>query len=238
MHNNMLTFGDKKMSKSLGNIMSLRDFLAKYNPEIYKYMMLSVHYRSLSDFTDQGVQFAVAGLARFYSALNLAAKTITAAQGAQPPVQAAAGLSKGFAQALEQAEKGVVESLNDDFNTSEMFAAMFTVVRAFNAQIRLGAKVTPDALKVALSFRDFILDKGSLLSLFGEEPGAYLVLLDDMLLKQKNLERRAIDQLVEERSAVRLAKDFKRSDELRDQLVAMGISLQDTATGTSWEVAK
>ena len=238
MHNNMLTFGEKKMSKSLGNIMSLRDFLAKYNAEIYKYMMLSVHYRSLSDFTDQGVQFAVAGLARFYSALNLAAKTIATAAEMQPPVVAAGVLNKGFAQVLEQAEKGVVESLNDDFNTSEMFAAMFTMVRAFNAQIRLAAKVTPESLKVALSFRAFILDKGALLALFDEVPGDYLVLLDDMLLKQKGLERVAVDKLVEERSAVRLAKDFKRSDELRDQLVAMGISLQDTATGTIWEVAK
>jgi cysteinyl-tRNA synthetase len=234
MHNNMLTFGDRKMSKSLGNIITTRDFLKEYNSEIMKYMMLSVHYRSLSDFSDQAIQFAVAGLARVYSALNLADKTLAAAVGVTP----AAAPPKAFAEVLAKAGEAVTVALNDDFNTPEMFAAIYSVVRAFNAQVRLGAKVTPEIAKCAQVFREWILEQGKLLSLFDENPAEYLRLLDDMLLEQKNLKREAVDQLVAERTAVRAAKDFKRSDELRDQLVGMGISLQDTATGTSWEVAK
>jgi cysteinyl-tRNA synthetase len=234
MHNNMITFAHQKMSKSVGNLKLCRDFVAQYNAEILKYMMLSVHYRSLSDFSDQAIEFAVAGLARFYSALNLADQTVAAAGD----LVAAAVPSKAFAPALELAEKAVTSSLNDDFNTPEMFAAMYTVVRAFNASVRLGAKVTPETLKTALLFRSWILDKGEMLSLFQEPAAEYLRLLDDMLLKQKGLERAAVDALVAERTAVRAAKDFKRSDELRDQLLAMGIAVQDGAQGTSWEVAK
>lgn len=234
MHNNMLTLGDKKMSKSLGNIMKTRQFLEEYNGEILKFMMLSVHYRSLSDFSEQGVEHAVAGLARFYSALNLAAKTIESGSGVAPAPQP----SKSFAQALESAAKAIEDALNDDFNTPEMFAAMYNVVRSFNAQVRLGAKVTADVLKTALAFRDWLMKQGELLSLFQEPPAEFLRLLDDMLLTQKGLERMKIDQLVLERNAVRTAKDFKKSDELRDQLIAMGIALQDTAQGTFWEVAK
>ena len=115
---------------------------------------------------------------------------------------------------------------------------MYTLIREFNKHVRLGAKVTPEVLAVATQFRDFILAQGELLSLFRESPSEYLHLLDDMLLKKKNLERTKIDELVAERVAVRAAKDFKKSDELRDALVAMGISLQDPPVGTLWEVAK
>lgn len=233
MHNNMLTFGGGKMSKSLGNIKTARSFIEEYNAEILKYMMLSVHYRSLSDFSEQAIEFAVAGLARFYSALNVAERVIAGGTGVvagQPP--------KGFAAALGTAEKAVADALNDDFNTPEMFAAMYTLIRAFNTQVRVGQKVTPEVLATAVRFRDFIHEQGALLALFSEPPSDYLHLLDDMLLKQKGLERARIDSLVAARTEVRAAKDFKRSDELRDELVAMGIALQDTPAGTVWEVAK
>ena len=234
MHNNMITFGDRKMSKSLGNITTARDFIAQYNAEICKYMMLSVHYRSLSDFSEQAVHFAIAGLARVYSALNLA-ESLLASAGAMAPGEKA---TKAFGEAVAAADKAVTDALNDDFNTSEMFAAIFSVVRAFNAQVRLGQKPTPEALKTAFVLKEWIADKAELLSLFREKPSDYLRLLDDMLLKQRGLERSKIQELVDARTAVRTAKDFKKSDELRDELVALGVALQDTPTGTFWEAAK
>ena len=233
MHNNMLTFGDKKMSKSLGNIKTVREFLKSYNAEILKYMMLSVHYRSLSDFSEQAIHFAISGLARVYSALNLAERTMEAGAGI-----AVMKVPKGFAQALEEAEAAVVSALNDDFNTPSVFAAIFNLIRSFNSQIRLGQKVTPEVLATASAFKDWMASKGQTLSLFAESPSQYLRLLDDMLLEQKGLERVKIDELVRARTEVRAAKDFKRSDELRDELTKLGIALQDSAQGTSWEVAK
>lgn len=236
MHNNMLTFGDKKMSKSLGNIKTTRAFLEEYNAEIMKYMMLSVHYRSVSDFSDQAIDFAVSGLARIYSALNVATRVIDA--GGDIQGVAAGTVSKSLNQALREAEEATCRALNDDFNTPEMFAALYTLIRAFNSQVRLGQRITPDLVATARAFRDWVLAKGRLLALFQEPPSEYLRLLDDMLLKKKGLERNLIDELVLRRSEARVAKDFKRSDELRDELAAMGISIQDTPQGTSWEVAK
>ena len=233
MHNNMLTFGDKKMSKSLGNIKTAREFLKSYNADILKYMMLSVHYRSLSDFSEQAIHFAISGLARVYSALNLAERTLDSGAGV-----AALKVPKSFEQALAEAETAVVSALNDDFNTPSVFAAIFNLIRSFNSQIRLGQKVTPEVLATASAFRDWMASKGKMLSLFAESPAQYLRLLDDMLLDQKGLERSKIDELVKARTEVRAAKDFKRSDELRDELAQLGIALQDSAQGTSWEVAK
>lgn len=233
MHNNMLTFGERKMSKSLGNIVTGREFLEKYNAEILKYLMLSAHYRSLLDFSDQAIGFAVAGLARIYSALNLADKTTALGEGVAEGV-----VNKGLAEIMVRADQEIAEALNDDFNTPEMFAAIFTVVRAFNGLVRLGAKVTPDLLATATAFRRWVLKKGELLSLFQEPAAEYLRILDDMLLEQKGLERTKIDGLVAERGAARAAKDFKRSDELRDELGKLGIAVQDTPQGSFWEVAK
>jgi cysteinyl-tRNA synthetase len=236
MHNNMLTFGEKKMSKSLGNIMTTRDFLSKYDAEILKFMMLSVHYRSLSDFSSDGIHIAVGGLGKFYSALNLAEKTMA---GATPDVaQSAAAPTKAFAEVLKASEAASVSALNDDFNTPELFAALYAMIRAFNTAVRPGMKVTPEIYRTAHEFRQWVLRKGRLMALFQEPADAYLRQLDDRLLNEKKIERSAVDQIVRERTQARAAKDFKRSDELRDQLVEMGISVFDTSQGTTWEVSK
>jgi cysteinyl-tRNA synthetase len=89
-----------------------------------------------------------------------------------------------------------------------------------------------------MKVRQFFQVWGELLSLFEQPAEAFLRKLDDMLLKQKGIERSAIDAKVAERRAFRDAKNWAESDRLRDELVQMGIALQDTAEGSRWEVAK
>jgi cysteinyl-tRNA synthetase len=228
IHNNMINFSGAKMSKSLGNIRTGRSFMDEYNPEILKYMMLCVHYRSVSDFGDQAVDMAVHGLARIYSALACADSLVTA--DTKPEA--------GFEKLAADAWGKVTEAFNDDFNTPEAFARLFEVIRAFNGQVKRGMKANPSVSGKALVLRNFILRFGRIMSLFQEPPQSFLVTLDDMLLKKKGLERAQIDQLVAVRSEARSAKDFKKSDELRDQLSQMGISVSDTIAGSEWEVAK
>ncbi len=231
MHNNMLDFGGKKMSKSLGNIKIAREFIHEYNAEILKFMLLQAHYRSLSDFSEKQIANAISGLARVYSALALAERS--------SQVEASGGkVHTTVATALAEAEKDAVGALNDDFNTPEFFAAIYNLIRAFNSVSKPGMKVTPDVKATAVAFRDWVLGKGRLMSLFEEPAMTYLRLLDDMLLAKMGLQRTEIDSLVTERTQARAAKDFKKGDELRDQLVAIGIALQDTPEGTQWEVQK
>jgi cysteinyl-tRNA synthetase len=244
MHNNMLTFGDKKMSKSLGNIVTGRDFLTKYNGEILKFMILSVHYRSLSDFSEKAIENAITGLARVYSSLALAEKALVGA-GLTPEQSAAlaAGKSqipvaKALATVLEDGRKKITEALDDDFNTPEVFAEIYKAVRAFNNSYRYGQKVTQEVAASATALVMWIREWGQLMSLFQEPPAAFLQTLDDMLLEQMGLERSKVDSLVAERTAARAAKDFAKSDELRNKLAEMKIALHDTPSGTHWEVQK
>lgn len=229
MHNNMLQFGNQKMSKSLGNVRTGRSFLTEFHPEILKYLMLSAHYRSILDFSPTAIDNTITSLARFYSAQAFAEKL--AAQSATVAVPPA------FEQALQSATAGIEAALDDDFNTPEVLARMFEVVRQFNNLART-PKQTPEKVALALRFREWLKSWGETMSLFQEEPAEFLRFLDDMLLKKKNLDRSQIDQKVQERSQARLAKDFKKADELRGELIALGIAVQDTPTGSEWEVSK
>lgn len=231
MHNNMFNFSGQKMSKSLGNVWYGRDFMDEYNPEIYKFIVLSVHYRSLSDFGPVTIDHAIQGLARIYSSLALAESYLKDSEFT-PQVDAA------FEQVTQAAWKKLTDSLNDDFNTAEAMASIFEVVRAYNGLVKRGLKVNQAIVNRSHQLQSFILKIGKMMSLFQEPATEFLISLDDMLLKKMNVQRADVDQLVEQRTQARAQKDFKKSDELRDQLTKMGISVSDLATGSFWEVTK
>lgn len=230
VHHNFINMGAEKMSKSLGNVHTARAFLEKYNPEIMKYMILMAHYRSHSDFSSNQIRNAIHGLARVYSALSLADQIL------EKPV--ASEKDAGFEEALGKATIGIREALNDDFNTPEVFARIFEIVRIFNSGYKLGQKVTPTVRSRAQAIKDWVNKQGSLLALFQESAGKFLRTLDDMLLEHNQLNRNEIDAIVTERNSARAQKDFKKSDELRAKLVSMGIAVSDTSEGTFWEVQK
>ncbi len=232
MHNNMINFGDKKMSKSLGNIKTAREFLKEYNAEILKYMMLSMHYRSVGDFSEAAIENAISGLARIYSALALA--NHLHASSDMVPGAVAFDFQKTMLAETEQIKK----SLDDDFNTPEVMASFFKVVRSFNTLFRYGMKMTPEVRATCLSFESWLRDKGSVLSLFQEDASRYLRILDDMLLLQKKLDRPMINSLVIERATARREKDFKRGDEIREKLTELGIKVFDLGDVSQWEVEK
>ncbi len=230
MHNNMLNFGSQKMSKSLGNVRTARSFMQEYHPEILKYLMLSAHYRSVLDFSPVAIENIISALARIYSALALAEKASTQPTDPRAP--------DDFERVIQTAKAGVETAFDDDLNTPEGLARLFDVVRAFNNIVRTPGPVTPKKAATAKAFLQFAAWMGGFMSLFAESPAEFLRFLDDMLLNKKALKRDDIDRLVEERSKARVAKDFTKADELRNQLQQMGILVQDSAQGSEWEVDK
>ncbi len=230
MHWNFINFGAHKMSKSLGNVKTARSFMEQYHPEILKYMMLRAHYRSHIDFGDDQILDAIHGLARIYSSLALA-KSALGKEFETMDVPK-------FESNLEKANIEIASALNDDFNTPRMFAQIFDVVRYFNSQFKRGQKITPQLGSLAKRFTEWVRAQGQLLSLFQLEPNEFLKALDDLLLNKKGLKREEVESLVQKRIEARQRKDFKTGDELRDQLVKLGIAVSDTPEGTFWEVQK
>ncbi|HEX7673662.1 MAG TPA: cysteine--tRNA ligase [Bdellovibrio sp.] len=229
MHNNMLNFGGQKMSKSLGNIVTMREFLEKNSAEVYKWMILSVHYRTMSDFSDAAIDRAVSGLARVYSAMALAESYMTG------EVKMA---DQTFEKITVDAWTKIESALNDDFGTPEAFASLFEVVRQFNSQVRRGMKTNPAIQGKSVAFLNFVRRFGALMSMFQEPPHDFLIQLDNLLLQKMSVERSAVDAIVAERTLARANKDFAKSDELRAKLNGMGIAVSDLADGSFWEVAK
>lgn len=228
MHWNLLNFSGSKMSKSLGNIVNMRTFLEEHHPEIYKWMMLSVHYRSVGEFSDVTIEQAVSGLARVYSSLALADSFIG---------------DDGVADAKYQVEldaswEKIMEHINDDFSTPQAFAVMFEQIRKFNGQFKRGMKTNSTLAGRAKQFKEFIMQFGKMMALFQMPAEKFLRSLDQKLLQKAGIDEHEVESLVLARSLARQTKDYAKSDEIRGKLTAMNINVSDTPEGSFWEVSK
>ncbi|MCA9399411.1 MAG: class I tRNA ligase family protein, partial [Candidatus Omnitrophica bacterium] len=230
MHNNFINFGDEKMSKSLGNVVKARDFMEQYHPEVLKFMMLNVHYRSPLNLGKEQIHQAIAGLDRIYSAIRNADAILEG----QPQCQE----DKSFSDQLKQADKTIENALNDDFNTSVLMATIFDVVRVFNADIKPGKKVTPLYAGKAEQFKNWLKKYADITAMFQESASEFCDVLNQILIKEHNINVEEVNSLIAQRNAARANKDFQAADQIRDQLAGMGILVNDLVGETRWEVKK
>ncbi len=235
LHNNMFTFSGAKMSKSLGNIRTMRSFLEKYNGEIFKYLVLSVHYRSEAEFSEVTIQNSISALARIYSALNKA-KSLQLFPLAEVPL--ASPEFKKLQTQIEKAQASITEFLNDDFSTPQAMAQIFDTIRLYNQLVPSTAKPNANTSALSQIFSEFLKFFGEPLALFQEDPEIFLLSLDDLLLEQKGFKRDEVNLLVQKRWAAREEKNYKLSDQLRDELLQMGIEIKDGQGLSTWEVKK
>lgn len=229
IHWHMLNFSGQKMSKSVGNILSMREFSEKYHPEIYKYMILSIHYRSVAEFSEEVIHRAISNLAKVYSALAIADLYVDSASGLD---------SAKMNPATEALWNRVMTALSDDFNMAEVVAIIHEVTKGFNQGVKRGMKANPSVLEKCIQVKLFFLKLRQLTSLFGEDATTFLKFLDDKLVQIYNIDLKHVEKLIAERKQARADKNFTLSDQLRDQLNQMKIAVSDTPEGMHWEVMK
>ena len=227
VHNNMFTFGGEKMAKSTGNQTIMRYFLESYNGEIFKYLVLSSHYRSMIEVSEKKIIQCVQALTRIYSFLKTANSILK-----NPALK-----SSMENATLSDLPKAVDKALEDDLNTPAVLAALFTGIRYFN-ELKNKAIDPVSLVAPAQQLQHIIQKYGKMMSLFQEPPEIFLRELDDIFLKKYNIKREAIDQLVAERTLARQNKNFKKADEIRQQLLHMNIEVKDTIAGSVWETIK
>ncbi len=232
LHNNMFTFSGAKMSKSLGNIRTMRSFLEEYPAEVFKYLVMSVHYRSESEFSEGTIAQTISGLARIYSALKLAQDYVGTGVITESPAV------KDFVKSVQTAQAQMIEAYNDDFNSAKAMGDIFEIVRMFNQKVKPVTKTTPDVQSFSAVFLNFIRENGTLMALFGEPPKDFLRSLDEMLIRQKQLNVGVIEQLVAKRWEAKKIKDFAAADAFRSELLSMGVDVRDAASESTWEVIK
>jgi cysteinyl-tRNA synthetase len=209
LHCAHLRLGGQKMAKSTGNIARVVDLLeAGVSPRALRYSLLAVNYRQGVDYGDAALAAAGAAVDRLDALV--AALTLYKEDRADDP---------GLPELLAGSRSGFAAALDDDLNISAALAAVFDLVRDVNRRIDARSLSTADAASVLTSLRD--LDR--VLGLLPDEAEA--------------LDPRAA-ALLEDRIAARAARDWARSDTLRDELLGLGIAVEDTKDGQRWRRAE
>jgi cysteinyl-tRNA synthetase len=235
LHNGFVNINAEKMSKSLGNFFTIKEVLEKYDSEVLRFFLLSSHYRSPIDFSDQNLTEAEAGISRIYQALA-GIDEARAAVAAKKPATGNAEAVKELGDMAETFPARFREAMDDDFNTALALANVFDLVRGVNRVLADGLAGTDEARGALAAARAGIDELGGVLGLFTTEPSAFFARITERKMAGLAIAPEEIEQLIEERAAARKQKDFKRSDEIRDLLLARGIVLLDGPQGTTWKV--
>ncbi len=224
----------EKMSKSLGNILTIKDILDRYHPEIIRLFLLSHHYRSPVDFSDRNLAEAKMGMDRFYSTLKKIDEWNEEGSGGGEM-----SLGKRVRKAIEEVRafpERFQEAMDDDFNTALAMAHFYDLARNLNALMGdEGLKRAPLAEllpEARNNFRRF----GDVLGLFQWAPEDYFREQRGRELSRLRIDEDQIDRMIRERHEARKRRDWKRADEIRESLASMSIVLEDGPDGTTWRV--
>lgn len=204
MHSGMVQVDDEKMSKSLGNFFTIREVLKAYDAETVRYFLLSSHYRSQLNYTEENLNQAHSALERLYTALRDI-----------EPKTASEELRNAYWEQFQNA-------MDDDFNAPEAMSVLFDIARDINRHRDSDSEKTTQLAYILKEFAE-------VMGLLQRDPNQFLQGDDDDVAK--------IEALIAKRNNARAEKNWAVADEVRDELTAMGIELEDGPEGTRWRRA-
>ncbi|MCS7084151.1 MAG: cysteine--tRNA ligase [Aquificaceae bacterium] len=223
VHNGLVTVNGQKMSKSLGNFITIKEVLSKYDPDVLRLLVLFTHYRSPLDFSWDKMEESKRAYRRIKDAIEGLSQLRALEKTKDQEV--------GLLQLLEKTRQDFFSALSEDFNTPEALGAIFNLVSAMNKvkteSIQRG-NISENTLKEYSECVNFL--EKTLRGVFGlfEKQG-----------KERQLSQREelgfIELLISARESARSSKDYKTADLIRDGLRSLGIALEDTPLGTRWQ---
>ncbi|MFZ0448978.1 MAG: cysteine--tRNA ligase [Desulfatiglandaceae bacterium] len=229
VHHGFVTVDSEKMSKSLGNFLTIRDALEAYHPEVLRLFLLSKHYRTPIDFSKDAVIALQAGLVRIY-------RTLQKLEGLIGPP----GPLRGDRDAFLTEDHGepfladFVRLMDDDLNTAGAVGLVFEKVRALNRAMEDAATGMNGSVEREFNTgRDQLLLVASILGFLQVSPEDFFKGLADSRLEPDPEE---IRKMVDERRAARAEKDWASADAIRDRLLEKGVILEDGSQGTTWRL--
>lgn len=223
MHNGFVNINNEKMSKSLNNFLMVKDILKTYHAEAVRLFLLSNHYRSPIDFSDQNLKEAEKGLDKMYALRQRLEEEagISAVDPAIPP----GDYWPSFCEAMD-----------DDFNTAKGVGLLFSLVKETNRLMDESDRNAETGRTLEIHLAD-MRRMGDILGILQEPWPVYAERKAAGQLRDAGISADDIQALVAERSEARSRKDWQRADEIRAQLEKMGILLEDKADGTHWKVS-
>ncbi|MBI5235939.1 MAG: cysteine--tRNA ligase [Deltaproteobacteria bacterium] len=215
LHNGFVNIAKEKMSKSLGNILNIRDALTGHTPEAIRLFLLSSHYRSPIDYTQESLKDAENAVDRLYKTIERVDRECPEANGKE--------------HRDEQWFAPIIEAMDDDFNTAMVIGLLFKEVSLANRLLDEGGRDNAQELSRILSL---IKEASGFLGVFDKAPEDYYKLRRAVIGLKISPDE--IERLISERNEARKTKDFKRADEIRRGLLEQGVVLEDAPDGTKW----
>ena len=215
------------MSKSLGNSLTIREALKKYDCETIKYVMFSKHYGSDVDLSDNDYSLAENHLNYFYTSIKEMNKYIKD------------NLVKEYDVKDDIADSIIpkfVENMDEDFNTTASIANLYNIFKYANNIMKTSKdKTKEDIANILRKILKNVHEVYSVLGLFDQNPDEYITKLKNKYLKELNIDEENIKQEIEKRAKAKQNKDFEKADKIRNALEAKGIILKDSKEGTLWD---
>jgi len=235
VHNGFVNINKEKMSKSLGNILTVKRILEDWHPEVLRLFFLSHHYRSPVDYSEDSLSEAKTGLDRFYSTIHGLKEEVK-----KPPVsrrKIEPMVIENYRSAIESFPARFEEAMDDDFNTAQALGYFYDLQTQLNGLLSL-SKGQPTEEMITLLSRgaNHFRTKGWVFGLFREEPERYLTHQKEEGLKRLNLTEQVVLRSIEERNLARKEKNWQRADDIRKDLLSKGVVLEDTPSGTLWKL--
>ena len=213
LHNGFLNIDNRKMSKSLENFFTVREIGEQYDLQVLRFFMLSAHYRSPINFSREIMESSKNALERIVTAVSNLKHLEETAKTANVTEE-----EKELLKEMAVYRQKFEEAMDDDLNTADAVSAIFELVKFANTHA--GEASSSEFIRTV---KNEIISLSDILGLLVNK-------------KEENLDAE-IENLIAERQAARKARDFKRADEIRDQLLAQGIILEDTREGVKWKRA-
>jgi len=205
VHAGFLTIDGRKMSKSLGNIITIKDLLSKYDPEVFRLFVLSTHYRRPVDFKEKALDQLKLSLERVYSTIDKLERQIQSAV----EVGELSEKEKKIDEQVSKLKQKFLDAMDNDLNTAKALANFFKITRMGNKAATMGA-----SKRLLVKILDTVIELGKIFGLLKVER------------KREELPEE-VRRLIEERDRARKNKDWKRADEIREKLRRMGIIVKD-----------
>jgi len=227
LHNGFVNIRGEKMSKSLGNVLTIRQLTSSHHPEVLRLFLLGRHYRSPIDYSEEALKEASRGLERLYGLYHLAEESL---EGDSP------SLAERWNPVLERIKdfpSRFQEAMDDDFNTPQALSLLFELAREIN---RLKGKEPRVPRELAEGVKEAILKVSEVLGLLSEEPREFFEASKRKRLQGVPLSEEEIERLIASRTEARRRKDWEKADQIRDYLASFGIILEDTPQGTIWRI--
>lgn len=222
VHNGMLNLKAEKMSKSIGNIVTIKDVLAKFPRELFRFYILSNHYRSELEYHDEKLEEVSKGWRRLNHCVNNLAGIVKDPPTTKPELT---GDELKLWEKIQAAKEEFVTAMEDDFNTALAIGVLFDLMRHINGYL---ASYEPSLAG------EYVLHQAYLV--FAEFGSDILGVIQVDQQKDQGLVDPLMELLIELRQELRAQKNYQLADTIRDKLQVMGVVLEDTPQGTRWKL--